>query len=119
MESCNVSIFTGSSDSTGTYETSLFLYDRRFFRWIPLPLGWGRIEFWFVNLVKPLVRYMREEVGVMALLYIEDFLLPPSVGSVRTKKDLVAVERRVDGLLVELGLETHPTKGVWGKGAQG
>lgn len=49
----------------------LFRYYGRFFR-CKIPFGWGRSAFLFPNLLKPLVRYIREEVGVSGLPYIDD-----------------------------------------------
>lgn len=49
-----------------------------FYRWISLPLGWGRSSYWFVKLLRPLVRYFREKLRYIVLPYIDEFLLAVS-----------------------------------------
>lgn len=41
----------------------LFTYNGEYFCCIALPFGWGRHRLWFVKLLRPLVRYIRQEFG--------------------------------------------------------
>ena len=95
----------------------LFRYDGRFFRCKALPFGWGRSAFWFVNLLKPFVIYIREHIGARVLPYIDDFLMAPSIGRASTAQDCRRVSKAVDSLMEQLGLERHNEKGVWDGGA--
>lgn len=90
-------------------------YDGKFYRSLALPFGWGRRFFWFVNMLKPFLRYRREVVRVLILSYIDDFLLAPSVRRATYEANFNRVPKEVDALLLALGLEIHETKGVWEK----
>ena len=95
----------------------IFRYDGRYFRCIALPFGWGRSAYWFVNLLKPFVLYMRETMGMRVLPYIDDFLLAPVVGRASTCQDFLRASLDLEHILNEIGLERHTGKGVWGGGA--
>lgn len=94
----------------------LFQYDGRYFRCKALSFGWGRSAFWLVNLLKPLIRYIREGMGLRVFPYIDDFLIAASAGRVSEEVNCWRVSMLMDGLLQELGLERHQTKGAWGGG---
>lgn len=65
------------------------------------------------------MKYVREDMLVRVLPYIDDFLLASSVGRDSMKEDCMEVSRRLDVVLDGLGLERHESNGVWGRATQG
>lgn len=51
----------------------LFRYDGRYLRCKALRFGWGRSAFWFANLMKPYVKYLRTVIGVRLLAISMNF----------------------------------------------
>lgn len=98
-------------------DSSSLRYDRSFFWCISLPFGCGTSAFWFVNFLNLMVKYLREEVGVRVLPYIDDFLIAAFEGKVRTDFDCEKISRVVSDLLLKLGLERHEEKSISGRGS--
>lgn len=95
----------------------IFKYDGRYYRCIALPFGWSASPYWFVKLLSPLSRYMRQTLGLRVLVWLDDYLLAPGDGSrPSTKEDCRRISSRLDKLFSTLGLLRHPDKGVWGEG---
>lgn len=92
-------------------------YDGRYFRCKAIPVQSGRSRLWFVNLLKPFVRYIMETLGSRFLPYTNAFLLAPSIERASTERDFFRASREIRDLMEELGLERHEQKGVWGPGA--
>lgn len=96
----------------------LFHYDGRYYRCIALPFGWTASPFWFVKLLSPLTRYMRRELLLRVLVWLDDYLIAPGDGSLpSTAQDCIMASRTLDSLFERLGLLRHPGKGVWGSGS--
>ena len=99
----------------------LFSYAGRVYRCLALPFGWGRSAFHFTRFLRPMVSYLRNALGYRILWYLDDFLIAP--GSRRGTKyrssrvDCSQAARKIDLVLLRLGLERHQSKGVWGDGA--
>jgi Reverse transcriptase (RNA-dependent DNA polymerase) len=90
----------------------LFRYDRRFYRCIALPFGWGRSPMWFTQLMVPMVRKLRQQYRILA--YLDDFLIcPVKAGRVASMRDCRKATQVIDKLLSSSGLTRHPTKGEW------
>lgn len=51
--------------------------------------------------------------GYRVLSYIDDFLVAPSVGRAASGADCCMARELIGGLMRDLGLARHPTKGVW------
>jgi hypothetical protein len=91
-----------------------FRYYGRYYRCIALPFGWGRSVIWFVKLMRPFVRYIPATWRYRILQYISDFLAAPSDGKrPATQRHCRRACRRIEDLLVWLGLTRHPEKGCW------
>jgi hypothetical protein len=58
----------------------LFKYDARFYRRIVSPFGWGRSVLWFKKLMRPVVKFIRRNLGYRLLPWIDDFLYAPTDG---------------------------------------
>jgi hypothetical protein len=90
----------------------VFRYAGRYYWCIALPFGRGRSALWFVKLMRPFVRYIRAKWRYRILPYIDEFLATPSDGKrPATQKDCRRAGRRIEALLVWLGLTRHPKKG--------
>jgi Reverse transcriptase (RNA-dependent DNA polymerase) len=90
----------------------LFRYDGRFYRGISLPFGWGRSPMWFIQLMVPMVRKLRQQYRVLA--YLDDFLIcPVKSGRVASMRACGKTTQVIDKLISSLGLTRHPTKGEW------
>lgn len=84
-------------------------YDRRFYRFIAVQFGWGRSGYWFVKLMRPLVRRLREKEGYRVLPYLDDFLVAPSRPGTVSSARHCAEAREVIGRMQErLGIVRHP-----------
>jgi len=96
----------------------LFRYNGLYYRCIALPFGWTASPFWFVKLLSPLTRYMREKLCLRVLVWIDDYLIAPGNGAVpSSSKVCLEVSVALDTLFKRLGMLRHPEKGVWGRGA--
>lgn len=40
-----------------------FRYDGRYYRCIALPFGWLESGYWFMKLLRPMLRHIREQMG--------------------------------------------------------
>jgi hypothetical protein len=87
------------------------------YRCIALPFGWRRYVLWFVELMRPFVRYIRAKWRYCILPYIDDFLSGFLRSAQRHKRDFWRAGRRIEALLVWVGLTRYPEKGCW-KGSQ-
>ncbi len=92
----------------------VFRYQRKFYRCIALPFGWGRSPLWFTRFMAPMVQYMRSMLSYRVLAYLDDFLVAPNrAGRVATKRSCARATKDIDNLLRTLGLVRHPTTGDW------
>lgn len=95
----------------------MFHYDGRYYRCIALPFGWSRSAFWFILLLKPFVRRIREW-GHRVLSYIDDLLVALRVGGNASEEDCEKASRRILDLVGKLGLKKHGKKGFLGRGCK-
>lgn len=92
----------------------VFRYGGRCYRCVALPFGWGRSGWWFVKLLRPFVRHVREKLGYRVLPYVDDFLIAPSPpGRVAGEEDCERARKELGRLMRRLGLWRHPEKGEW------
>lgn len=73
----------------------LFHFDGRYYRCKALPFGWGRSSFWFTNLVKPFVIYLREVLGMRLLPYMMNFWWRRRLGGEALLVTVRAVRRQL------------------------
>ena len=91
----------------------LFRYQGKYYRCVALPFGWGRSPLWFTELLRPFVAHLRG-AGLRVLAYLDDFLVIPSPGETRaTLRDCQRATKWIDGVMNDLGLTRHPSKGEW------
>jgi hypothetical protein len=73
---------------------------------------------WFVKIMRPFIRYIREKWRYCNLPYIDEFLAEfPNEKRPATQGYFWRAGRRIEALLVWFGLTRHPEKGCW-KGSQ-
>lgn len=102
----------------GLWDWFLFRYDGRYYRCIALPFGWTSSPCWFIKNLSPLTRYMRSELCLRVLVWLDDYLIAPGDGSRPSlAEDCQRVSKCLDQLFEKLGLVRHQGKGVWGRGA--
>ena len=90
----------------------LLRYSRRFYRCVALQFGWGPSALWFTKLMRPVVQFIRDKWCWRVLPYLDGFLLDPSSpGRPSTTADCAVARVRWEGLLGQLGLSRHPSKG--------
>jgi hypothetical protein len=79
-----------------------------------MSFGCGRSVLWFTKLMRPVVKYIRSELGYRLLPWIDDFLCAPTDGRrPATGRDCRRARIRLDAIFRELGLTLHPEKGCW------
>ena len=49
----------------------LFKYNQRYYRSIALPFRWTSSPYWFVKILSPLTRYMRSELSLRVMVWID------------------------------------------------
>ena len=96
----------------------VFEYGGETYQCLALPFGWGRSAMHFTRFLRPFVTYMRNVLGYRCLWYLDDWLIAPRGGKAATKADCLRASSKLDHVMGVLGLARHPTKGVWGEGAQ-
>jgi hypothetical protein len=99
----------------GYYHLAIREGDQRFlqFRWrgviyqyMGLPMGYSLAPYWFCTLMFAWVRYAQAQWSVRILSYVDDFLFFfVSATHARNTRE------KIDGLLKDLGIKRHPTKG--------
>jgi hypothetical protein len=95
----------------------LFHYGGRYYRCIALPFEWGRSVLWFTKLMRPIVKYVRNNLGYRFLPWIDDFLCAPTDGQrPAIGRDCRRARIRIDEIW-SVGLTRNPDKGCC-KGAQ-
>jgi hypothetical protein len=91
----------------------LFHPSGRHCRCLALPFGWGRSPLWFTQIMKPVVRALRNK-GWRMLVYLDDFLVVPSLaGKLARPRHCKRAKAWISRLLDRLGVARHPTKGEW------
>lgn len=86
----------------------LFKLDNRFFRCIALPFGWSLSPPYFIKMMRPFVRYIRNTLRLRIHPYMDDFLV-----AVVSHSDLPETRSRLDSLLTDCGLARKVGKGCW------
>ena len=95
----------------------LFTYNQRYYPCIALTFGWTSSPYWFVKILSPPTRYMRSELSLRVLVWLDDYLIVPREGSrSSTAKECLWTSETLQALFKKLGLVHHPEKGVWGSG---
>jgi hypothetical protein len=86
--------------------------DARFYRRVVSPFEWGRSVLWFTKLMRPVVKFIRRNLGYCLLPWIDDFLYAPT-DSCRPAigRDCRWAGIRLDEIFRVLGLTRHPDKG--------
>lgn len=87
-----------------------FIYkiDGRYFRCIALPFGWKLSPAYFCKLMRPMVRYVRQQLHLRIHPYMDDFLV-----AIRSHAKLLKAREKVGSLLVSCGLQRKVGKGCW------
>jgi len=86
----------------------------RVFQSVTMPFGMQAAPFLWTKVCRPVVQELRRR-GFRVIAYVDDFGgAPPSAqGRPATKGDAVRGSRAVQDLFGRLGLQLHPTKGMW------
>lgn len=93
---------------------SFFRYGGSYYRCIPLQFRWGRSALWFVKMLRPLVKNMRDKMKYPVLPYLDDLLTAPTAaGTMERGRDLQTDGKRLGDLIERQEIERHPEKGSW------
>lgn len=65
-------------------------------------------------LMRPMVRQMRDNMGLRVLPYIEEFMeAPPPAGFLSTMEQYERAKGKFGRILKRIGVTCHPEKGHW------
>jgi hypothetical protein len=74
----------------------------------------GKVSTLVYNLMRPVVKHLRRELGYRVLLWIDDFLCAPTDGRPpATVRDCRQAGKQLDLLFRELGITRHSDNGCW------
>jgi hypothetical protein len=92
----------------------LFVINGKHYRCIALPFGWRLSPAWFIKLMRPFVRHIRDQLHYRCLPYMDDFCVAPTDGSrPATQQDALLARQLLGKLLARCGLRRKEGKGCW------